>query len=60
MINEVKRREEIRRLAREWLMMAHDLGWGTKEEVLARAIKKATMIFDDVAAVKIPSTVVAE
>lgn len=49
----MQREEEIRRLARNYLMHARDLT-GTKEEMSARAIKRATLVYDDVQAINIP------
>lgn len=57
---EHRRAEEIRRLAREALMQSSSLGFGTKEELLARVIRKATAIFDEIEAINIPAKVVAE
>lgn len=46
------RAQEIRRLAREYLLHARDLR-GTREEMLRCAISRATRIYDDVEAFEI-------
>lgn len=47
-----RREQEIRRMARDFLMQARDLR-GTREDALRNTINKATIIYDDVESAKI-------
>lgn len=50
---ENKRQNEIRRLARNALMHSRVMT-GTRDEILQRAINKATLVYDDVEQFSIP------